>query len=162
MKLKVQKSTLHTIHVNTKCYFYYSWELLILVKAKIPLFHWNPFVLSLFFMILLKNFKCDRTRVTHPKNPARTHIHTHKSMKLRTSFAPRFPHARVWRTHAQSHTNTLPIRLIKKTKKKIQKNIYGYWCISMWFRTCTLTELELGPAQRTNFTTKSGIFDEMS
>jgi len=77
------------------------------VKVKILLHRRKPFVLSLFFMILLKNFKCDRTRVTHLKNPERTHIRTHKFMKLRTSFALGFPHARVWRTHAHSHTNTL-------------------------------------------------------
>ena len=47
------------------------------------------------FHDFIEKYKCDRTRVTHPKNPARTHIRTHKSMELRTSFAPRFPHARV-------------------------------------------------------------------
>ena len=110
MELKVQKSTLHTIHVKTKCYFYYSWELLILVKAKIPLCHLKPFVLSLFFMILLKNFMCDCTRVMHPKNPAPTHIRTHKSMKLHTSFAPRFPHA-ACDTRTHTHTRDLHYRV---------------------------------------------------
>ena len=102
-----------------KCYFYYSSELLIQVKVKILLRHWKPFVLSLFFMILLKNIKCDCTLVTHPKNPACTHIRTHKSMKLRTSVAPRFQHARVWRTHAHSHTNTL---LLEHMHKKFEIN----------------------------------------